>query len=424
MMRFPRRFFLAVSTAILLLPGAAGAADWPTLHQNGSRTGFTEDSVRGPYHLDWVREFPQETLPTRVEAIVAGGRVFVGTLSGNLHALDRRTGRTVWTAPLGGPILHSPSVSGGTVYAATAGAQGAVTALDSGTGRARWRFPCRGGFAASPLVVGDRVYLGSRSGEFFGLDAATGRQRSRLLTRGPIRCTAATDGKRVYFASDDMRAYAVDARTGAEVWRSAPLAGQSFRDYYPVILGDRVLFRSVLGEDVNRELNGGTGFLQELAGLPPGWKALESFLKSGESRGTPELEQAEQAAILQRLQDHPTRRTCFLLDAATGRESAALPVMYIAGNQGCGLPPALTRDQRPLLLYRTVYGNWSRGVKPGVGIGYLNTQSGLLEPLRHAQGNEPPWNTFWGTSDESTALSVGGDLLYLTHQGTLAALNL
>src|SRR5215475_6446386 len=35
-------------------------ADWPTVHGNAERNGFTTDCVRGPYRLDWVAEFPNE----------------------------------------------------------------------------------------------------------------------------------------------------------------------------------------------------------------------------------------------------------------------------------------------------------------------------------------------------------------------------
>src|SRR5439155_127916 len=118
------------------------------------------------------------------------------------------------------------------------------------------------------------------------------------------------------------------------------------------------------------------------------------------------------------------RQTCFVLDRRTGKEIRPVPVLYVGGNQGCGIPPALDRDGRPLVIYRTVYGHWSHGVKPAVGVGRLDIAAGRVELLRHRQGGRPPWNTFWGTTDETTAPTVGGDTLFLTHQGTIAACNL
>src|SRR5262249_60892491 len=107
-----------------------------------------------------------------------------------------------------------------------------------------------------------------------------------------------------------------------------------------------------------------------------------------------------------------------------GGESGGRRGRRAAGNEGCAVPPVATPEGRAILLYRTVYSNWNLGVKPAVGLGYLDLQDGSITPLRHRQGNVPPWNTCWGTSDETTNFSVGGDLLYLTHQGTLSALDL
>jgi hypothetical protein len=410
-------------TALLFWAGPAAAGDWPTVHHDARRGGFTPDCVRGPYRLAWVAEFPNEIVCTRVEAIVADGRVFVGTSNGTLWALDAATGKPLWKHAADGPIQHSPAVAGGRVFVGAAG--GSLWALDAATGKPAWKFrPGKGGFVASPLVAEGTVYLGSRDGVFHAVAADTGEPRWQFATAGPIRCTAALADKRVLFASDDMHAYALDAATGRRLWKSARLYGQSFRDYYPVIVGDRAVFRSVLVEEANDDLNGGTAFLQKQAGIAAGWKELDAFFKSERNGGTPELVRAEQDAVLRRLADDPFRRTCFVLDLATGKESVRAPVLYAAGNQGCGVPPVQTADGRAVVLYRTVYSNWNLGVKPAVGLGTLDPKDGRITPIHHREGNTPPWNTFWGTCDETTNFSAGGDLLYLTHQGTLSALDL
>jgi hypothetical protein len=419
--RPPLRPALVLAGLCCALPVAA--ADWPTVHHDAGRSGFSTDCVRGPYRLKWVAEFPNEAVATAVEAIVAEGKVFVGTLAGSLWALDRRTGKVLWRHRADGPILHSPAHAAGQLFCADAG--GSLWALDARTGKARWRFRSgKGGFSASPLVAAHTIYLGSRDGTFYAVAADTGKLRWKFATGGPIRCTAALARGRVLFASDDLHAYALDAKTGRQVWKSVRLFGQSCRDYYPVVFGDKVVFRTVLVEETNDDLNGGTAFLQKRAGIAGGWKELDAFFRSDHNRGTPALVRAEQRAILQRLEDNPYRRTCFVLDLDTGRESVRAPVLYSAGNGGCGIPPVRTADGRAVIFYRTVYSNWNLGVKPAVGLGYLEVKDGTITPIRHRRGNVPPWNTFWGTSDECTNFSVGGDVLYLTHQGTLAGLNL
>ena len=67
---------------------SARASDWPTLHRDYQRSGYTDEVVRGPYERKWYRDFHSEMIATRVEAIVADGKCFVGTFAGNMHALD------------------------------------------------------------------------------------------------------------------------------------------------------------------------------------------------------------------------------------------------------------------------------------------------------------------------------------------------
>jgi hypothetical protein len=416
-----RRFFPALALAVWA--SAAVADDWPTVHHDNQRSGLTRDEVRGPYRLAWTSEFPREIVATRVEPIVAAGLVFVGTQNGTLWALDRQTGQRRWKHRTAGPILHSAAIADGRVVCGDAASS--LWALDARDGTVVWQFRSRrGGFAASPLVQNGTVFIGSRDGTFYAVAADSGQLRWELPTAGPIRCTAAAAGDKVVFVSDDMHAYALEAGTGKLVWKSDKLYGQSARDYYPVIVGNHAVLRTVCVEEMNDELNGGTQFLQRQAGVPGGWKELETFFRSDAARGSPELIAREQQAILRRLEENPFRRTCYVVDLATGREARTVPVLYAAGNQGCGMPPVLTASGRPIIFYRSVYSNWNRGVKPAVGLGYLDFAGGTVEPIRHVGGHTPPWNTFWGTCDESQAFSVGGEVLYICHQGTLSGLDL
>ncbi len=403
----------------------AKASDWPTIHHDLKRSGFTEDCVRPPYALDWVRFFPNEIMTSRLEPIVGDGMVFVGTYSGNLYALDRLTGEIVWGFETPGPIVHSPAYHGGVVYAGSIGRT--LHAINAETGRVLWTFAMekRGGFSASPAVTDKSVFIGGRDGTFYALDAKTGRVLWRKETGAPIRNTAALVGDRVIAASDDMHCYAFRTDSGELLWKSPQLYGQSFRDYYPVIAGNQVILRSVPTCESNDDLNGTTAFLARLAGVDPSdWRNIKRFNESEKTTGTPDLIRKEQGAVLGRLSRPPDRQTCFVLDIRTGKPLFTPPILYGAGNGGTGIPPTLTADGKIIVFYRTMYSNWNLGVKPCVGMGFMDSATGLITPIRHASGNIPPWNTFWGTCDETTVFAVGGDLLYCTHMGTICALDL
>jgi outer membrane protein assembly factor BamB len=64
---------------------------------------------RGPELLDGVL-----TPPAAVN-----GKLFVGSVHGDVTCLDAATGETLWTANLGEPVVFQPAVANGRVYAAT-----------------------------------------------------------------------------------------------------------------------------------------------------------------------------------------------------------------------------------------------------------------------------------------------------------------
>ena len=87
------------------ISGVALAGDWPMSACNPQRTYRTEEDIRGPFELAWVRYFPDAYVPHRVEPIVAGGTVYVASSKG-VYALDAATGQEKWlfaTAAAGRP---------------------------------------------------------------------------------------------------------------------------------------------------------------------------------------------------------------------------------------------------------------------------------------------------------------------------------
>ena len=91
-------FAAMIGTAI----HAAAETQWPTLHRDGQRSGYTDEVLHGPLERKWYRSFVTEQIGARVEAIVANGLCFVGTYAGNVYALDIHDGQTVWQVQAGG----------------------------------------------------------------------------------------------------------------------------------------------------------------------------------------------------------------------------------------------------------------------------------------------------------------------------------
>jgi polyvinyl alcohol dehydrogenase (cytochrome) len=101
------------------------------------RPGLTGDQV-SKLTLKWAFGFPNTTT-ARALPTVAGGRVFVGSQSGAVYALDAATGCTIWTYRAKGPVRS------GIVIALRTSATAARTCTPStrpparNSGRAAWR---------------------------------------------------------------------------------------------------------------------------------------------------------------------------------------------------------------------------------------------------------------------------------------------
>src|SRR5262245_4549501 len=103
----------AVVLGIHLLCNSASA--WPMLRSSPDPTGYVDVSFQLSFQLKWAVEVSGERIGTAVEPIVADGKVFITTHSGNLYALDQESGKALWKFTANGPFLHSPAYAEGSI---------------------------------------------------------------------------------------------------------------------------------------------------------------------------------------------------------------------------------------------------------------------------------------------------------------------
>ena len=138
--------------------------------------GFTAAEVPR-LKLKWAFGFPGD-LSANAQPTVAGGRVFVGSPSGNVYALNAETGCVHWyfTAASGVraaiTIARVDTPSGARIAAFFGDQSGTVYALDAANGSMLWKlkvdnFPMAR-VTASPVFYEGRLYVGVASGEEIG----------------------------------------------------------------------------------------------------------------------------------------------------------------------------------------------------------------------------------------------------------------
>ena len=454
-------------TAVRVAPAraavaAAHGADWPQFQFDAASRGRAPKPVEPPYQLRWVwygednvavggRPFPEGHVPRpprdtlgllsfTMHAVVADGRVVFGDLQGKLYCLSARDGSTVWTRQFPGAFVHAAAIwtptedSSNNVIVAPC-QDGRVHAL-SWDGRALWQVEAARPFVTPAKLEGGVAYAGSLDGRLYAVDVATGKVRWRYDAGAAIRQPAAIAGGRAFVGSEDMVFHAIDAATGRPLWRTrkGQMTGQSFRNTWPVVVGDKVMTFQIL-------VDGHAEFVMEalLFNATPGdhrhkrlehWPAeRDAILKwlAGDMTWAVDGQKGWQKNP-GKVRDHsrnvglaggPLRKSFYVFDVAgDGRGHAVEPYqvpMGIVGGTGNGnMGPVLDAKGRPITWWRVsarsiiTGGGFGTSFSPDLSALDLATGDRIILPTtrdihKHGPGME---------LDNHHMLTAAGDLIY------------
>ncbi|EAQ99486.1 outer membrane protein assembly factor BamB [Congregibacter litoralis] len=159
--------------------------------------------------------------------------LFLGGNDGLVMRLDATTGETLWTSEVSGEVLAAPQSNGRVVVAQTY--DGRLYGFDFETGEQQWRYDSnlpvltiRG--TSTPILDGGVVYAGFATGRVLAFDALDGtirwearvaipQGRSEIERIVDVDGTMALAGTELYVASYQGRIAALDTRTGRKIWQ-------------------------------------------------------------------------------------------------------------------------------------------------------------------------------------------------------------
>lgn len=408
------RLFLAVGLIVWMSHrNTACASDWPQLQNNAAHTGYTSDQPNPPYRLLWNRDL-KEPMATASQVIVAEGKIFVGTNYGNLYALDRNTGETLWIYKTGGPVLGSAAYHNGVVYVDSMDHN--CHAVRAATGEELWQFRIGEGIWAAPVLADGKVFIGGRDGFVYALDEKTGKQIWKSPIGGLVMNTPAYAGGRLYVAGGDMHIYCFDGLTGGQIWKSPKIPGAAIREYWLVASHDEIVLTSQLVFVCHT-----TQQLIQDAVLNP---------YNEKNKNEPVLRDHETFPLLvEWFESHPHHKTLMVLDARNGKEKFIAPIITVNGGSCIGPPPAVSPNGWAYTIYANI---WLRA-SGWAFFGRVNLENGNTEPLitdRYAPKLQYPnvwhwqpkvggtfdktstWDGGFSVIDQSWGLSIGGDIAF------------
>jgi len=452
-----------ISAMVLGVAAAAtSAGDWPQFQYDAASHGRAPKAVEPPYQLRWVwygpgnivqvgRPVPAGRVPRpprepvgrlsfTMHAVVADGRVVFGDLDGALYALNTRTGQAVWTRQFPGAFVHAEAIWQGDEDPAhnviIAPCQdGRIYGLDW-RGRDVWQVRTRRPIVTPAKLDGNTAYVGSLDGVMYAVDVPTGKIRWRYDAGAAIRQPAAVLDGRVFFGSENMVFHAADARTGRGLWKSAKglFTGQSFRNTWPVAVGDKVMTFQVLvdglAEFVMEALlfnaTPGGADAKRLEDWPAERKAILGWL-AGDRTWAVDCRKGWQSSPGQVIESSrspsfaggPMRKTFYVLNAAGDRRGRAVepyqvPMGIVGGTGNANMGPVLDARGRPVTWWRVsarsiiTGGSFGTSFCPDLSALDLTTGDRIILPTTRNNRRGGPGMEL----DNHHMLTAAGDYIY------------
>lgn len=205
------------------------------------------DATSGEVLWRWRQDSSVHATP---ELDLPRNRLFINTEQwnegrpfGHLHAMDWRTGRTLWSYthpwwPPGSPVFDASR----NALIATCNDQ-TVVCVDADQGTLRWKQPTPGLVRGKPAIAGGRVFLATEKGRLLCLDACSGETIwVTRYGRGAMHQFLQIDGDVIFIADGRWHLTAFDVASGEIRWITRL---RSAATWCPVRCGD---FQVVLSQ--------------------------------------------------------------------------------------------------------------------------------------------------------------------------------
>jgi outer membrane protein assembly factor BamB len=395
---------------------STSSADWIQQAHDAQHTSASPTQVDGPFCYTW--KWYEAPIASRAQPVVANGRLFIGSMTGMIYARNASTGAPLWQYQTGGPIRNTGAIAGNVVVFSSH--DGYTYGLASSNGSLLWK-SITGPSVTAPLVANNPniVIVASSNGVLSLLNSLTGAISWQFQSGAPILTSPAmsTDGGKIFIGNEAIQAIAVRSSDGVELWRTQ-LHGLSLADRFPVVAGDKVIFRSQPNYNFSILLREGDDVMDGTYSAGISQPILDDW--SSDWVGV-------RARILAYLNQEPSKQTFFVLDANTGQSAGTVPVLYTYGNNDTPNTPVVTANG-VYVTYRARHGiqNDSGTIhvssRYDAELGILNLNTLDITGLTSAELVSGVAQ-FRMTSDEPSMLSMSGNILYVDNWERLGGIN-
>ncbi len=171
--------------------------------------------------------------------------IVVGSYDYYLHCIDPRTGKQLWKIETNNYVNGTPSIQDGKIV--FGGCDGVIRGVDPLTGNQTDTVDVGVYIAASPSLAGDMAYFGDYEGTVFGLNIKTKKMIWEIpgtAESGSVLAVPAVGNNYVVIGNEDKYLYCYNALTGKLIWKyrtNGRIVGSA------VVTKTKVLFTSMDG---------------------------------------------------------------------------------------------------------------------------------------------------------------------------------
>jgi eukaryotic-like serine/threonine-protein kinase len=203
--------------------------DWPMFRADPSHSGKGTGNPALTPTLLWSYTTMGGGGNVSSSLTVANGVVYIGSMQGNIYALNVANGAKLWSYTTYSAVEKSLTVANGVVYAGCN--DGKIYALNAANGAKLWSYNTDLYVWSSPAVVNGVVYVASD--KVYALNAVNGAKLWSYTTGSAVETSPAVVNGVVYVGSSDGNVYALNAANGAKLWSYT--TGSS--TYSPAVVG-------------------------------------------------------------------------------------------------------------------------------------------------------------------------------------------
>ena len=219
----------------------AARAEWPMFRGSSGMLGVAPGKLPDKLQLRWKFKTAGEVGSS---AVIADGRVFIGSNDANVYCLALPTGRKLWSFSTGDAVEAPPTVVGDTVYVGSSDTF--LHALEAKTGKPRWKFETQERVLGAanafrdPTTKALRIVVGSYDHNLYCIDPKTGKGLWKYRSGNYINGGIAVAGGKTVFGGCDAVIHVVppDGKNAKTIGAGAYIAATPAFDGRHVYVGN------------------------------------------------------------------------------------------------------------------------------------------------------------------------------------------